>query len=183
MLQPKIMIVGMTLILSVGSGVAWSQSSSDTRKIVSDEDHVFLDPAQCKPMASDQKKWLEPDWGPFLRYAITCPVRNKPGPPALFVVSIDAYQMEQSLPRGASAPHYPKARVLAPDGKAVAVLPYDYPFDPPLSLDLTFTQWQNNFPRTIQLWLEDPTVSGNRALPSLHWSDTIHQYQVEGNLH
>jgi hypothetical protein len=119
--------------------------------------------------------WLSPELAAFPQFAIACPVRAETTV-ALYVLSLDGYALEKSLPADAPAPALPKALLVLPDGRTVGTLPLLYPFDPPVSMDLTFTNWASNIPQTVELSVEDPGVGGNRKLPSMQWHDDRHIY-------
>ena len=137
---------------------------------------VQLDARTCQPVTAAQKRWLSGEFADFERYAITCPVRTGPDVIALYVVSLDAYALENALPAGAAAPRLPKARLVLPDGSLAGALPFAYPFDPPVTLEVTFADWVADWPRTVELFLEDPAVGGNRKLPPLKWDDKLRKY-------
>jgi hypothetical protein len=137
---------------------------------------VALDAKVCKPVTDAQRKWLSADFQTWSRFAIACPVQPSGGPVALFVVSVDGSEIEDSLPSNAPAPTLPKALLVLPDGSVVGQLPYAYPFDAPVNLDLVFADWADGLPHTIEMMLEDPTVTGNKTLPSLKWNHTLRTY-------
>jgi hypothetical protein len=137
---------------------------------------VSLSARSCRPIAPGQKKWLPDDWKQFERFAIACPIKAGRGAPVLYLVSVDDPALEKTLPSDAPAAKLPHAIVLMPDGAVVARLPYAYPFDPPASLDVTFADWIDGLPRSIELFLEDPAVGGNRKLPSLKWDEKFRSY-------
>jgi hypothetical protein len=110
-------------------------------------------------------------------FAIACPVRAG-ATIALYVVSLDGYALEKSLPPDVPAPRLPKALLVLPDGRRVGTLPLLYPFDPPVTVNVTFTNWASNIPRTVELAVDDPGVSGPRRLPSLEWNEKRQAYDT-----
>jgi hypothetical protein len=123
----------------------------------------------------EQKNWADYQWAPFESHEIACPLRTG-GRIVLVVLSVDAYEIEKTLPAQAPAPKYPRALIVTPGGRAVGNLPFAFPFDPPVSLDVAFADWKDGLPRTVELYLEDPAVGGNRKLPSLKWDEKLARY-------
>ena len=137
---------------------------------------LHLDAMACQPATAQQKSWVGREFADFERFLIACPVRTAADATVLYVVSLNAYDLEKSLPEGAPAPKLPKATLVLPDGKSAGVLPFAYPFDPPVTLDLTFTDWSTDLPHTVEMFLEDPGVGGNRKLPPLKWNGKLAKY-------
>jgi hypothetical protein len=161
------------LVVLVGVSVACTPARSQTASGTAAP--VRLDAATCQPVNPTQKAWVGPDYAGFEPYAIACPVRNQTAV-VLYVLSLDAYQLEKRLPSGAPAARLPKARLVLPDGTDVGALPFAFPFDPPVSLEVTFTEWKSTFPRRIELAVDDPAVDGHRALPTLNWNEQLRKY-------
>jgi hypothetical protein len=137
---------------------------------------VHLDATNCKAATAAQKTWVGRELADFARFAIACPVQAGTNTIVLYVVSLNAYDLDNSLPTGAPAPRLPKATIVLPDGTFAGTLPFAFPFDPPVSLDVTFTDWVAGLPRTVELFLEDPGVGGNRKLPPMKWDDKLRKY-------
>lgn len=140
---------------------------------------VQLDAATCEAPAPAQKKWVTGDYAKYERFAIVCPVRRPGGAIGLYVLSIDALDLDRSLPADALAPTLPEAALVLPDGQIVGKLPYAYPADPPVTLDITFSDWTDALPGAVRVFVKDPTVSGDRALPPLVWRADRRQYVEE----
>jgi len=139
-----------------------------------------LDARKCRPATREEKKGLDQAWREFERSIIACPVETSTsGKPPLVVLSVDAYEFGKMLPKESLAPKYPHALLVLRDGTKVGELPYAYPFDPPVSLDVTFSHWIQNFPHRIDLFLEDPAVGGNKKLPSLEWHMKLKRYTAD----
>lgn len=96
--------------------------------------------------------------------------------PSLYIVSVDAYAFEKSLKPQAPGSKYPRAIIVLKNGTYAGTLPKCYPFDPPQSLDVKFKDWAGDLPKTIDLYLEDPAVGGNRNLPELKWNPQSRTY-------
>ena len=75
----------------------------------------------------------------------------------------------------------PKPLLFTPAGKVVGSLPYNFPDDPPFSLEVTFTEWKSGFPQRIELFLRDPTVSGDHALTPLAWDAAANRFLAKGS--
>jgi hypothetical protein len=165
------------VLLSVATVVccACGRESPPPASTAAPQAAVHLEATACQPATAAEKTWLSPELAAFAQFAIACPVRAG-ATLALYVLSVDGYALEKSLPASAPAPALPKALLVLPDGRRVGTLPLLYPFDPPVSLDVTFTNWASNIPRTVELAVEDPGVGGNRRLPSLEWNDERRTY-------
>jgi hypothetical protein len=136
---------------------------------------VTLNAKYCRPSTAEQKKWVGADWAPFESYEIACPLRYQ-GRVVLYVLSVNDYDIEDALPASAPAPTLPKAVIVTVQGRSLGSLPLAFPFDAPLSLHVSFSKWNNGMPRTVKLFLEDPTVVGNKNLPPLNWDEKRAQY-------
>jgi hypothetical protein len=90
----------------------------------------------------------------------------------------DAFRRRCSLcpAPDAPSPKLPKALIVTLAGHIVGRLPFAFPFDAPVSLDVSFANWNHGFPQTVELYLEDPAVGGNRKLPRLKWDAKQGQY-------
>lgn len=141
---------------------------------------VPLDAKNCRPATPEQKKWVGGEWTPFERYEIVCPLHTRAGAIALYVLSVNAYDIEQALPPDAPAPKLPKADIVTPQGHIVGNLPFAFPFDAPVSLDVAFTDWNRGMFQTVELFLEDPAVGGNKKLPPLKWNEKLGRYTETG---
>lgn len=137
---------------------------------------VRLDPSKCKPATAEQRQWAGSDWSEFEMYEIACPLRPHAGQVVLYVLSVDGYDVAKAVAPGATEPKLPKAIIVTPKGTTIGTLPYAFPFAIPVSLDVTFTRWSHGFPQTVELFLEDPTVGGNRKLPPLKWDEKQGRY-------
>jgi hypothetical protein len=124
--------------------------------------------------------WAKSDWTPFEGYEIACPLRRHEGDVVLYVLSVNAYDIEKALPPDAPAPKLPKAVIITPQGHIVGNLPFAFPFDAPVSLDVAFADWHHGFPQTVELFLEDPAVGGNKSLPRLKWDGKLGRYTETG---
>jgi hypothetical protein len=137
---------------------------------------VPLDATACRPVTPEQRKWADGDWTPFENYQIACPLRTRGGVVVLYVLSVNDYDIEKARPPEAPATKLPKALIVTPQGHSVGRLPFAFPFDAPVSLDVKFANWSHGFPQTVELYLEDPAVGGNRKLPRLEWDAKQGQY-------
>jgi hypothetical protein len=134
-----------------------------------------LDPASCREISGERKVWVPDTWRKFERFIKVCDVPAG-GKTVLSVMSVWAEDLDKSLPAGAEAVKLPKPLLFLSDGKMVGELPAGYPRDPPRTLTLTFTNWSAQFPHEIRLWLEDPSVSGDRYLPPLEWNENSQKF-------
>jgi hypothetical protein len=136
-----------------------------------------LDPDSCRPLPRERQSWLGAEWKPYLPFVKSCEVRRGKTA-ALFVISVWANDYYASLPSSASAVDLPKPILASADGKTLGRLPEVFPRDPPRTLDVTFANWESDFPREIRLRLEDPSVTGDRNLPPLIWDPNTHTYNT-----
>jgi hypothetical protein len=70
----------------------------------------------------------------------------------------------------------PKPILLDRAGNSVGNLPYAFPDDPPFTLSVTFGGWKGGWPERVDLFLSDPTVSGDHALAPLIWDAAARRY-------
>ena len=73
----------------------------------------------------------------------------------------------------------PNAVLVMSDGRRVGDLPYAYPVDIPLTLELTFSEWIDDVPGVVRVFVKDPTVTGDHAAPTLRWNAATHKYVQE----
>lgn len=135
-----------------------------------------LDPASCNPVSNTEAARLSPDWQSFLPHTMTCRILDASGKAVLSVVTVSADRLYAKAPAGAPTVDLPKPVILSPDGSLVATLPYAFPDDPPFALEVTFADWERGFPRRVELFLRDPTVSGDHALNPLVWDETERRF-------
>jgi hypothetical protein len=122
---------------------------------------------------------LTGDYIKYERFAIVCPVQRPGRSAGLYVLSIDALEVDRSLPPNELAPKLPRATLVLPDGQRVGELPYAYPTDLPLTLELTFADWIDDLPGAVRVFVKDPTVTGDHPLPTLRMNAATHQYVQE----
>jgi hypothetical protein len=172
-----IRLVATVLVIAAMTFVVGAEQTASSPKLTSPKGRlVHLDAKRCRPVSARERKWLTDEWTEFQSFAIACPVALARGKTALYVMSVDGYELEKTLPKDAAAPRLPRAIIVAPDGAHLGLLPYAFPFDPPVSLSVTFADWLKNFPRTVELFLRDPAVGGDKTLPSLKWNESLKRY-------
>jgi hypothetical protein len=156
-----------------------ASASQESPKTSAGGPAVQLDSATCKAPTPAQKAWLTGDYIKHERFAIVCPVQRPGGSVGLYVLSIDALELDRSLPGDALAPRLPNAVLVLPDGERVGELPYTYPIDLPSTLELTFSDWIDAMPGAVRVFVKDPTVTGDHALPTLRWNAASRYYVQE----
>jgi hypothetical protein len=137
---------------------------------------IKLDLSVCQAASAEQQGWLGPEWSLYLKFVKSCDVKQSKTV-VLYVISVWDDEYYASLPETEPAVKFPKPILMSPAGKTLGRLPLDFPRDPPRTLDLTFARWSAGFPHEIRMWLEDPTVLGNRSLPSLEWDSQTNTYK------
>jgi hypothetical protein len=118
-------------------------------------------PATASSIPSD------PEWAPFSAFVDECLVRSPSGSTALAIVSVSALRFYHGKSPGTETVSFPKPIILSTAGQVIGRLPHSYPDDPPVSIRLSFDEWKDEFPRRIEIMVEDPTVSGNHMLPMI----------------
>src|ERR1700752_598807 len=143
---------------------------------------LVLNPKLCGALSTAEKKWLPPEWQPYLEYTRVCPVRNSKSQAVVFLISVhaDIYYKAQT---GTSVPlvKLPSPLLFLPSGEVAGSLPYNFPDDPPAELRVTFANWQADFPQRIDLILTDARAGGNRSLPSMVWDKSQKKYLPKEN--
>ncbi|MBL8227962.1 MAG: hypothetical protein JNL98_05775 [Bryobacterales bacterium] len=120
---------------------------------------------RCVAATVAEKNWLPPSWRPFANFVRTCTVRDSKGTAHVLVLSVSAPEYYRSLPgRRADQVTLPRALLFLPNGSECGELPYAFPDDPPVELQVAFHDWRSGFPLRIEIAVTDPTVSGNRKL-------------------
>lgn len=139
---------------------------------------VVLNPNRCVPPTAAQLKWLPLEWQAYTEYVRVCSVRNLQKKSIMLVASVRADLYYKAQP-GQSVPLVvlPSPLLFLPAGQISGTLPYNFPDDPPAELRVTFTRWEQGFPRRIELFLTDPRASGNRSLPPLEWNDAEKKFR------
>jgi hypothetical protein len=99
----------------------------------------------------------------------------------LYLVAVSAQRYYSPLPSGAVTVDMPRPILFSPEGVKVGTLPYNFPDDPPFALEVTCAGWREGFPHRLELFLRDPTVSGDHALAPLVW-DTARRSFSQGEL-
>lgn len=145
---------------------------------------LVLNPQRCRILSETQKDWLTAEWQPFLEHTRVCTVRNSKNETIVFLISVyaDLYYKAQS---GNPVPQIrmPNPLLFLPSGDDAGSLPYNFPDDPPAELRVTFTDWNQDFPQRIDLYLTDPRAAGDRSLPSLRWDKSQKKYLATEVVH
>jgi hypothetical protein len=164
-------------LASLGIVVAHGAQRLQFQAATRDLREVPLDAKRCRSLGDAEKKWLTHELVEFERFVIVCPLEAPRGRTVLYVLSVDGDLIVQTFSPNAIAPTLPKAIIVARDGARLGTLPYAFPFDPPVNLDVTFADWAGDFPRTIELYLEDPAVAGSRKLPAMKWDQKLKAFR------
>ena len=135
-----------------------------------------LDAASCRPSRADETQRLPDAWRRFLAHVKVCEIADGAAATPLRLVTISAEDYYAALPAGAETVEFPKPILFDSDQRAVGTLPYGFPDDPPFALDVTFVDWKDGWPSRIDLFLHDPTVSGDHALSPLVWDSTTRHF-------
>ena len=109
------------------------------------------------------------EWEPFSAFVDECLVHSPGGNLALSIISVSAERFYRDKPSGTEIVNFPKPIIRSTGGRVIGRLPHSYPDDPPVSIRLSFGEWKDDFPQRIEIFVEDPTVSGNHVLPALIW--------------
>ena len=119
------------------------------------------------------------EWAAFIQHVRVCEIADGEGGTPLRLTTISAEDYYKGLPDGAETVELPKPILFDTGHESVATLPYGFPDDPPFALDVTFAGWADRWPSRIELFLHDPTVTGDHALPPLVWDPSSRRF-VEG---
>jgi hypothetical protein len=139
-----------------------------------------LDPAACRPAASEETRGLHEEWGRFLSYVQACEVKDDAGKAVLVVLTVSATHFYEKLPSGAETVALPKPLITTPEGEVVGSLPFAFPDDPPFALQVTFADWTRGWPHRIALFVKDPTVTGDHPLEPLRWDAASRRFSPAG---
>ena len=139
---------------------------------------VRLSEAKERLPTDSERKSLPSDWADLLPHVRSHDVVRADGEVALTVVAVSALSVYDKQPPGALTIRLPKALLIAKSGEVVGELPMSYPDDPPFELEATFAAWVAGWPQRIELFVRDPTVSGDRALPPLVWDAQARRFRA-----
>lgn len=142
-------------------------TSSDSVTTASSGNAAYA-PLNCRPYVQAVAD-LGAQWQDFDRFIDECELSGTRGDNLLKVVTVSAARFYKELPSGTETVPLPRPLLLMGD-KRVGSLPYSYPDDPPVSIELSFDEWREGFPHQINIFVRDPTVSGDHALPPMIWN-------------
>ena len=143
---------------------------------------VALNAKLCGAATEAQKSKLPDPWTPFRAGVLACPLKSGKSV-VLYILSADGEAFAQTVKPGQVSPSLPAAWIVMPDGTHIGTLPFAFPYDPPVSLDVTFTKWSQGWPQELRLYLEDPSVSGNHRLPPMKWDPSSKTFVTTGDAH
>lgn len=133
-------------------------------------DAITVGPAEtCRPAQPAELQNLSPEWGAFAEATDMCSVENPGGRAVIRFFTVSASRFYASKSDGTETVEFPKPILFDTKNNIVGRLPYSFPDDPPFALKLAFGDWNDGWPRRIELYLEDPTVTGSQPLPSMIW--------------
>jgi hypothetical protein len=135
-----------------------------------------LDAAACRQARVGETRRLPATWSAFLAHVKICEVADGGGKTPLTIATISATDYYASLPDGTRTVDLPKPILFNTAGENVGTLPFTFPDDPPFSLDVIFGRWASGWPERIDLFLHDPTVSGDRPLDPLVWNAAARRF-------
>lgn len=130
----------------------------------------------CEPRATGATG-LTPEWTSFGPYIDTCRLTSSGGVVALEIITVSAKRFYDEQPSGVATVSFPKPLLRSADQQELGQLPYSYPDDPPVSIELTFSEWRGSRPQQIDILVRDPTVSGDHNLTPLRWDSLAARYR------
>jgi hypothetical protein len=130
----------------------------------------------CRQATSAETRVLSEEWGPVLSFTDACDVKDERGATVLVLVAVSASKYYEKLPQGADTVAMPKPILFTPGGENVGTLPLNFPDDPPFALQVTFANWENRWPRRIEMFVKDPTVTGDHSLEPLVWDEARRRF-------
>ncbi len=129
----------------------------------------------CQPR-TEGATGLSDEWRPFAQFIDVCRLESPGSAPSLEIISASATRYYKDQPSGAVTVPLPKPIIRSTEQVEVGRLPYGYPDDPPMTMELTFSDWRDGRPRQIEVFVRDPTVSGDRHLTPMRWDSTTSRY-------
>lgn len=130
----------------------------------------------CEARGTDASG-LPEEWSSFGPYIDTCRLTSPSGEVALEIITVSAKRFYDNQPSGVATVSFPKPLLRSADQQELGQLPYSYPDDPPVSIELTFSEWLGGRPQQIDILVRDPTVSGDHTLTPLRWDSLAARYR------
>jgi hypothetical protein len=131
---------------------------------------------QCEPRATGATG-LPEEWNSFAPFIESCRLSSSSGDVALEIITVSAKRFYDTQPSGVVTVSFPKPLLRSADQQELGQLPYSYPDDPPVSIELTFSEWLGGRPQQIDILVRDPTVSGDHNLTPLRWDSLAARYR------
>jgi len=113
--------------------------------------------------------WQQPN---FAQYIQVCPIIRTPTSPIALTVLI--LRLDQMYADNFPMPDtfkIPNPELLNNHGKWIGSLPEEFPTDGPGELQVTFTDWQNDFPHKIELFQAGKSALAPHPAPPMTWKD------------
>jgi hypothetical protein len=137
-----------------------------------------LNETTCRPATQAETRVLAAEWSPFLSYTDACEVKDGRGKTVLVLLAVSAPRYYERLPSGAETVSMPKPVLFTAGGENVGALPLNFPDDPPFALQVTFANWKDGWPLRIEMFVKDPTVTGDHSLEPLVWDEALRRFDA-----
>ena len=131
----------------------------------------------CKAPSPIQETWLDAAWANYLQYVRVCRIAAADGRDSVMLISVwaDLYYSDRTISEPIA--QLPKPLLVNPTGARLGELPVNFPSDPPVELNIYFSDWRNGLPNRIDLCVVSPTASGNQRLLPLKFTQKVQRYQ------
>ena len=175
MVHAKLKLKFADLLWAIGLTVASNAGAAA-------DDRIALDVSLCHPAPQKILEHLEISWQHMVPFSHICPLLDKNSKIVFFVLTFrndiwgwDANVVAESLKNKWGSPE--SALIMDKDYHIIGHLPGQFPYDPPVHMEVTFTDWHDGFPFKIEFYYPDyRTTGGKHGVPS-RWNVKLNVYE------
>jgi hypothetical protein len=140
-----------------------------------------LPESACVPITRGPMAFrLSDEWAPFSDQTRVCALRRTAADrPFVFLVSVFVREYFDRHVEVKDRPAFPPPRLVDREGRCLAQLVEQFPFDPPRDLSVRYGAWRSNVPTEIRVLVSNPAAGGDYELPRLRWDAAAKSYRPD----
>lgn len=141
---------------------------------------VRIDPKRCDAVDAQWENLLPSDFKKYRKFTRICGVGPSPKRPVLYIMAIWVDDYYSAQPGVVQAEDIPLPILITKQGSRLGSLPLSFPGEGPLSIEVRFLDWRQNWPHQIRLATSTLAVGDPPKVRPLYWDRNEKRFVVQG---